>query len=429
MDEAIAHVAPGASQADHARQIDDLQAVLQVSRELCATNELTPLLQTVEQAALSVLGCERATVFLYDRKRHELYSRMATGVDEIRFSADCGIAGEVVRTGRISNVPDAYADPRFNREIDRQTGFRTRNMVTFPLVGLDKSIVGVLQVLNKTVGEFDPWDRELVKTFGAQVGVAVQRQLLLEHYAEKRRLERDLDIARDIQKGLLPQRDVQVEGFDIAGWNKPADRTGGDCYDFLSLPDGSLAVVIADATGHGIGPALMIAECRALFRATSSLSRNLTEITDRVNLLLCDDLPDDRFVTAFFGLLEPGTRRLSFLSAGHGPLIKYTRANDELLELPAHGVPLGIMPDVAWSGPDVFEMASGDMMILVTDGFFEWADTRREQFGMARLLDLIRRHRKLPSCEIIRRLHEAVVAFVGDRPQDDDLTAVIIKRL
>ncbi len=245
------------------KQIADLHAVLDVSRELGATGELTPLLTKVELAARRVLHCERATVFLLDRAKNELYSRMATGVDGIRFSADRGIAGEVVRTREVITVDDAYKDSRFNPEIDRQTGFKTRNMITFPLFGYDDAVVGVLQVLNKTTGPFDQWDKELVRTFGAQVGVAVQRQLLLDHYAEKQKIERDLNIARDIQQGLLPQEQAKADGFDIAGWNKPADQTGGDCYDYLQLPDGALAVTIADATGHGIGPALMIAECRA----------------------------------------------------------------------------------------------------------------------------------------------------------------------
>lgn len=418
----------GSPPRDPQDQIDDLQAVLLVSRELAAASELLPLLAKVEQAAREVLECERATVFLFDTERNELFSRIATGVDEIRFSADHGIAGEVVRTGKVINVPDAYADPRFNKDIDKRTGFRTRNMVTFPLLGFDQTVVGVLQVLNKLDGQFDPWDHELVRTFGAQVGVAVQRQLLLEHYAEKQRIERDLNIARDIQKGLLPREDVRIEGFDVAGWNKPADETGGDCYDYLTLPDGALAMTIADATGHGIGPALMIAECRALFRATTSLSHDLTEITGRVNNLLCEDLPDDRFVTAFFGLLDPKARTLDYLSAGHGPLIKYVRADDKIEELAANGVPLGIMPDIDWPAPERFEMNSGDMMVLVTDGFFEWQDAEREQFGMDRIFEILRTHRDCTAVEIIRRLHEAVVAFAGDMPQADDLTALIVKR-
>lgn len=421
--------ATSASTVGGDKHVTDLQAVLEVSRDLASTTELTPLLQKVEKAALFVLECERATVFLYDKDKNELYSRMATGTGEIRFSADRGIAGEVVRTGEVINVPDAYADPRFNPEIDKKTGFRTRNMITFPLLGFDNAVVGVLQVLNKSAGSFDPWDNELVRTFGSQVGVALQRQLLLEHYAEKQRIERDLNIARDIQQGLIPKEAPQVAGFDIAGWNKPADETGGDCYDYLTLPDDCLAMTIADATGHGIGPALMIAECRALFRATISLSHDLAAVVTRINNLLCEDLPDDRFVTAFFGLLSPKDATLSFLSAGHGPLIKYIRETDKIVELTAGGVPLGIMPNVEFDAPETFAMAPGDMMVLVTDGFFEWHSKSNEQFGMERMYAVLREKRDRPCKEIIEALYQRVIAFAGGTAQGDDLTAMIVKRL
>ncbi|MBN2562146.1 MAG: SpoIIE family protein phosphatase [Phycisphaerae bacterium] len=411
------------------KQIADFQAVLDVSRELAGTTELTPLLQKIERAALQVLECERATVFLYDRQTNELYSRMATGVDEIRFSADQGIAGEVMQTGKVINVQDAYADSRFNPEIDRKTGFRTRNMITFPLLGFDNAIVGVLQVLNKSSGSFSPWDDQLVETFGAQTGVAIQRQLLLEQYAEKQRIQADLNIARDIQQGLLPKAAPAVPGFDIAGWNKPADETGGDSYDYLALGDGSVAITIADATGHGIGPALVIAECRALFRATVGLSRDLRAVVGRVNDLLCDDLPADRFVTAFFGVLSPEDNTLSFLSAGHGPLIKYIRATDEVVELPASSFPLGIMPKVEYDPPERFTLRPGDMMVLVTDGFFEWTGANGEQFGVSRLYAVLRENRDRAGDEIIHALHEAVLSFAAGTPQEDDLTAVIIKKL
>jgi phosphoserine phosphatase len=411
------------------KHIADLQAVLTVSRDLAATTELTPLLQKVESAARQVLGCERATVFLYDRTAQQLFSRLATGVDEIRFSVDRGIAGEVVRTGRVVRVEDVYRDPRFNPDIDRQTGFKTRNMIAFPLVGFDNTIVGALQVLNKVSGSFDQWDDELVSAFGAQVGVAVQRQMLLDEYAEKQRIQEDLNIARAIQQGLLPKRPPQVSGYDVAGWNRPADETGGDCYDFLELENGSLAVVVADATGHGIGPALMIAECRALFRAMISLSQDLSEVAGRINTLLCEDLLEDRFVTAFFGLLNPANFILSYLSAGHGPLLKCNYATAGIEELRANAVPLGIMPGLAFDPPDQFAMQPGDMMVLVTDGFYEWVDAEGNQFSIRRLCEVIRRYRECPAGEIIRRLHETVVSFAGGTPQADDLTAVIIKRL
>ncbi len=415
--------------ADHSKQITDLHTVLAISRELASTTELMPLLRKIEAATLQVLQCERATVFLYDRDANELHSRVATGVDEIRFSADQGIAGEVVRTGKVISIKDAYADPRFNPEIDRKTGFKTRNMITFPLNGFDNTIVGVLQVLNKTPGSFDPWDAQLVETLGAQIGVVLQRQLLLEQYAEKQRIEADLDIAREIQQGVLPEHPPEAPGFEIAGWNKPADETGGDCYDFFALAGGTVAVTIADATGHGIGPALVIAECRALFRATAPLSHDLATAVSRVNDVLNNDLPADRFVTAFFGLLSPADNTLRYISAGHGPLLRYVRADDAITELKADSFPLGIMPDVAYDKPAEFPMQPGDMMVLVTDGFFEWADAKGEQFGIERMNDVIRKYRDHPGADIIRALHEAVLTFADGTPQDDDLTAVIIKKL
>jgi phosphoserine phosphatase RsbU/P len=411
------------------KQLADLQTVLAVSRDLAAATELTPLLQRIQTAALQVLGCERATVFLYDREAKELYSRVATGVDEIRFGVDHGIAGEVARTGEVVHVDDAYADSRFNRDIDRKTGFHTRNMIAFPLIGFDNTIVGVLQVLNKESGSFDGWDRRLVETLGAQIGVVVQRQLLLDQYAEKQRIQADLNIARGIQQALLPKEAPNVPGFDIAGWNEPADETGGDCYDFFMLEDGAAAITIADATGHGIGPALMIAECRALFRSTILLSRDLAQVAGQVNNLLCDDLPSDRFVTAFFGIVSSASRSFSFISAGHGPLIKYVRKTDEIAEVKPTMFPLGIMRDQVFAAPDEFQMESGDMMVLVTDGFTEWANAGREQFGTARLCRVVRDNRGCGASELIARLRDAVKSFAAGTHQADDLTAVVVKKL
>jgi phosphoserine phosphatase len=423
------HAAVCTETYDLGKHLADLQAVLEVSRDLAATTELDVLLAKVEHAARGVLECERATVFLYDRERDELYSRIATGVDQIRFSASRGIAGEVIHTGEVINVPDAYADERFNPEIDRKTGYRTRNILSFPLLGFDNTAVGVLQVLNKNNGSFDPWDEELVRTFGAQVGVAVQRQMLLEQYAEKQRIQRDLNIARSIQQGYIPKEPAAVEGFDVAGWNKPADETGGDCFDYLKLPNGNLAITLADATGHGIGPALVIASCRAHFHAAISINEDLATVVPLINNLLNADLPGDRFVTAYFGVLSPATGTLSYVSAGHGPLLRYDAATDEITELPANGVPLGIVADFPFGPPDELQMKSGDMMILTTDGFFEWANAKAELFGSHRIIEIVKANRHLSSAEIIQRIYEAVLAFSGGTVQADDLTAVVIKKL
>ena len=416
------------------QQIAALEHLLEVARQLGATVELDPLLEAIAAAATTVLDCERATVFLYDTGTEELYSRVATGIEdsamtEIRFPVSRGIAGEVARTGSVITLADAYADPRFNPEFDRQSGFRTRNMLAFPLRGYDATTVGVLQVLNKRSGQFDGHDEKLVRFLGAQAGVAVQRQMLLQEYAHKQRIQRDLNIARDIQQGLLPREQPEVAGYDIAGWNQPADETGGDSFDFLQLDDGSLAIALADATGHGIGAALIMAETRALFRATARQTRDLQRVVSEVNNLLCLDLPDGKFNTAFFGFLAPSEHTVRFLSAGQGPILVYAAATGAVRELETHGLPLGIMPEAEYDATTVLRLAPGDMLLLLTDGFYEWDRPDGEQFGTERIADLIRQHHRLPAAEFIQVVYRAVVDFSAGTRQGDDLTAVIVRRV
>lgn len=407
---------------------NDLQAIVEVARDLGSTFALKTLLQRVTAAALRVLGCERATVFLYDAAHDELYSRVATGVEDLRFSAKTGIAGQAVQTRRAIVVPDAYADPQFNRRIDEQTGYRTRNLLTLPLIGHDGTVVGVLQVLNKLRGDFTADDEVMADVLSKLAGVAVERQILLDEYQAKCQIERDLDLARQIQQRLLPRESPQVAGYDVAGWNKPADQTGGDCFDFLTMNDGGLGFLIADASGHGIGPALIIAQCRAMLRSVASMCDDLADISNHVNRLLCQDIPEDRFVTAAFGVLDPAANNVSYVSAGHGPLLHLHAATGTADELPATGLPMGILADQVYEVAGPRRLESGDVLAVLTDGFVEWARPNEEQFGLERVIRTIREHRDKPSAELIDALYREVVRFGEGTEQRDDLTAVIIKR-
>ncbi len=150
-----------------------LAVLVEVVRQMSETFELVPLLQTAERAGRAALGCDRATIFLYDAVTEELFSKVATGAGEIRFSAKLGIAGEVARTRAVSVVQDAYADSRFNPEIDRKTGYRTRNMLTLPLTTPDNELIGVLQLLNKLEGGFAPADEVLAGALGSLIGMTI----------------------------------------------------------------------------------------------------------------------------------------------------------------------------------------------------------------------------------------------------------------
>lgn len=408
--------------------ISDLSRLLDVSRQLGATIELRPLLEGIERAALDVVRCERATVFVLDRTAGELVSRFATGAQEIRFPASRGIAGETVERVAVINVPDAYADPRFNPDIDRATGFHTRSILTVPMIGHDGELMGVLQLLNKTSGAFMPNDEELGRTLGALAGVALQRQLLLEEYAKQRKLVHDLEVAREIQQGILPDAAPACAGFDITGWNLPADRTGGDAYDFIELPDGRVGIIAGDATGHGIGPALVAVECRAIIRALAAGSPDLSSILGTTNTLLARDLGGNRFVTLCLAVLDVPRASLAFASAGHGPLLHYHAATDAFEELEISGPPLGLFDGVSYTPPPPIQMAPGDLFVVPTDGFYEYARRDGEFFGNTRIQDALRAHRAESSAIMASRLYDAVIAFADGAPQLDDMTVVIIKK-
>ncbi len=408
--------------------ISDLSRLLDVSRQLGATIELQPLLEAIERAALEVVRCERATVFVLDKAAGELFSRVATGTREIRFPATRGIAGETVERVTVINVPDAYADPRFNPDIDRATGFRTRSILTVPMIGHDGELMGVLQLLNKISGTFTSYDEELARTLGALAGVALQRQLLLEEYAKKRKLVHDLEVAREIQQGILPASAPACAGFDIAGWNRPADQTGGDAYDFIELGDGRLAIIAGDATGHGIGPALVAVECRAIIRALSAGTPDLSSILGTTNNLLARDLGGSRFVTLCLAMLDVPRATIAFASAGHGPLLHYRAADDAFEELEISGPPLGLFDGSSYAPPPPIQMAPGDMFAVPTDGFYEYARRDGEFFGNTRIQDVLRAHRGESSAAIAGRLYDAVIAFAEGAPQLDDMTVVIIRK-
>jgi len=412
---------------DH-RQLEDLQAVLEVTRSLAATTDLEALLPAIERAARQVLRCERASVFLYDPDRNELFSRIATGVQEIRFPADKGFAGHVVQTGQYLIVPDAYADPRFNPEIDRKTGWRTRSVLSVPMYNYSGQLMGVLQALNKSAGPFDEYDAWLAGALSAQAGVALQRQKLLVEYAAKQKMQRDMDIARSIQQQILPKNPPQIAGFDVAGWNRPADETGGDYFDFYDCPDGACAISVADATGHGIGPALVTAECRALLRAGLGGGDDLSRAATKANNLLCADLPPDRFVTAFVSLVRPGADEIPYLAAGHGPAF-VLRGHGGIEQYESTGVPLGIMPDFSFDPAAPIQLRPGDCLAIVTDGFFEWQNCHGQEYGIDRLAATLSRYRGLGAAEMIQRTYRDLLSFVSGQPQSDDLTAVVIKRL
>lgn len=405
--------------------------ILDVTRQLSSPIDLDDMLVQVVDVARSVLEADRGTVFLFDEQTDELFAEVGTGLDmqEIRFSVDKGIAGLCARTGRILNVSDVYSHEHFNPDIDRQSGYRTRCLLNIPLIGLNNSLVGVLQLVNKIGGHFENSDERIAEVLASQCAVALQRARLLREYVVKEKLERDLVLARIIQRSLLPEEMPNIAGYDLAGWNEPADQTGGDIYDALCLDSSHVLLLLADVSGHGIGSALSVTQFRAMIRMALRFQCDLFDLHEHANNQLVEDLAGDRFITSFIGILNTENHHITYHACGQGPLLHFHAATGEVEQLPASTIPVGIMPAIPLEEPDPIEMASGDIFALISDGVFEQPDCSNQQFGIDSVIGVIRDNQDQTMAELINSLREGVLNHAGKQTQDDDMTIVLVKRM
>ena len=429
-----------ATMADHAAaaaartsrvHTDELLRLLDISRRLSMPFDLSELMTLIVEGGRAVIHADRGSVFVYDRDRHELYTVAATGVEGIRVGADVGIAGDCARRREVVIVDDCYADARFNRAMDQQTGYTTRCILSVPLLGLEGELVGVLQMLNAERGRFDEHDAAIAQVLAAQAATAIQRVRLLETRDAKRQLDHDLALARDIQQALLPQRPPDCPGFDLAASSRPADATGGDIYDLALLEhDGDrLVLLLADAIGHGIGPALSVSQLRAMVRLGLRLHADLPTLLRHLNDQLAADLPEGRFVTALLGELDLRTGELRYIAAGQAPLLHLRQGADQPDLHPADTFPLGVVPGIDAPEPTTLALRPGDTVALLTDGYYEYVGPDDELFGSRRVSQVFTAHRAAPAQAQLAALHAAVAAFAQGRPQQDDQTAEIHKRL
>ena len=429
--------------------------LLHVSRRLAESGDLDSILQQVIDALRDLLGAERATVFEYDAVADELFTTVAHGIARphdpldaldgkpaqpptIRIPSSRGIAGAAATQRQIVNIPDAYADPRFNRAVDLQTGFRTRNILAIPLVDHEQNLVGVAQVLNKTTGEFGRTDEEIAQGLSAQAAVAIKRGRLMEDRLARDRMERDLLVARSIQQQTFPTELPQLAGYDVAATSVPAEQCGGDAFDVLGLRSGtvcpagedpdSLLFLIADATGHGIRSALSSMQTRGMVRLGVRLGQPVARIADEANRQLCEDLPGGRFVTAWIARLLPLQGLVESFSAGQGPLLVYRRATDAFEVLPTDGPPFGVFP---WEDPvsiTTTDLAPGDILLALTDGFIEAEAPTGGQFGQEGIERVVRQSLGRPAADLLKAIADAVLDHTRNAPAADDRTGVIVIR-
>ncbi len=407
---------------------DALARILDVTQKLAMPYDLMHLLAEVVEAGESVLSADKASLWLYDSARDDLTMELPEFKPAPRLEAGEGLVGECLARREIINVSDAYADPRFNRTVDQATGYRTRSVLNVPLLGWEMQPVGVLQLANKLTGSFDETDELLASALGAQCAVALQRAQLTEALLLKERLDEEVNLAREIQMSTLPDVMPGVEGYDLHGQFVPTGHAGGDLFDLVFL-DGELFILMGDATGHGFGPALSATQMQAMLRVAFRCGAGLDDAYRHVNNQLAEDLPDDRFVTAFMGFLDPLEHTIRYHSGGQGPILHFRAASERCEWHRPTTFPVGILDLEEAGRAGELRMEPGDILVLLSDGVYEYRSRQGVQFGEERVARLLSYYHRLPMAELAKQILAATYEHGEGVDQEDDMTLVLVRRL
>lgn len=419
---------------DQGRQIRNLNALLEVSRLMGAEVRLDDLLQIIINKTTEVMDAARSSLFIYDESKDELWSKVAEGLEikEIRFPLGVGIAGDVAKTRKTANIPDAYEDPRFNPDFDRRTEYRTRSILCMPVVTNEGKLIGVIEVLNKEGGKsFNQDDESLLEALAAHVAVALERAQLTEAFVEKKKIEEALRLAGEIQMGILPRvfpPFPDKDQFEIFASIRPAKEVGGDFYDFFLIDEDRLCFVIGDVSDKGIPAALFMAVTKTLMKATAKETSSPDEVLFKVNNELCHENESGMFVTLFCGILDIMTGEILYSNGGHNrPYVISERDGVQPISTPA-GVALGVIDDFEFELRDT-TLGKGDSMYLYTDGVNEAMDHKGNEFSYARLERFLANVRGSTATEIADGSIAAVEDFINGATQSDDITVMAIRYL
>jgi sigma-B regulation protein RsbU (phosphoserine phosphatase) len=313
----------------------------------------------------------------------------------------------------------------------RETALGTASVMVTPLL-YGRQNMGILAVANGPMSAaFSASDFVVFKSISEQSAFALYNAIIYSEASEKKRLDHDLQIARDIQRILLPSQPPPIDGFDIAGINIPARQVSGDYFDYIRVDDDRLGVVIADVSGKGVPASLIMAICRSVLRAEARLGQSPAEVLRKVNRQLYPDIKEDMFISMAYVILDHKNNHVTLSRGGHDAPLLYRAATGEVEILKPPGMALGI------DSGDVFDRITGDLsvplerddrLVLYTDGVTEMLDANGDEFGPERMVRSVRASASEGAQGVIARLTDDVRNFAGGHPQNDDITLIVVRK-
>jgi sigma-B regulation protein RsbU (phosphoserine phosphatase) len=408
-----------------------LALLCRLSEAFNSSLDLDEVLNRVMDEVITTMSAERGFVMLREPSG-KLAFRVARGIDRStidhpQFQVSRGVVEQVAREGQPMLTGDAQLDGRLSM---RQSivSLGLRSILCVPLKRKEQ-ISGVIYVDNRLQsGVFGPADLELLTAIASSAAIAIENARLYQVAVEKGRMERELQVARELQAGLLPHETPQVPGWGFAAWWRPAREVAGDYYDFIPLIAGQIGLVIADVSDKGMPSALFMGLTRSIVRASVGHAPSPAADIAHANRLICADASGGMFVTLFYAQLDPEPGEFTYVNAGHNPPLLYRAAQEQGTKLVRTGMALGVVPDTPFEQCTV-HLDPGDLVVLYTDGIIDAVNERGQRFGMEQLERILMEHSHQPTADIMAALEGAIDSFTGATAQFDDIAVVIVKRL
>jgi sigma-B regulation protein RsbU (phosphoserine phosphatase) len=409
--------------------LKELSILYDMNMLFASSLDLRETLNTVFYNILNVIQAEAGSIFLVDEFSKLLVCKICQGPKDItgvKLPFGTGIVGYVAKTRQVDVTTDVKKHPHHYPDIDEQSGFVTKSMISMPLISKDE-VLGVIQVINKKGGKiFSQEDVNLLQSLSSGAALALQNARYMQRLIQEERIRSELLIARQIQKGILPADFEGHDGITFAAANEPAKDIGGDFYDYLQLNNDEFGFFIGDVCGKGIPAAIFMASSRSIIKAQAFSNSSPSKVMSLANKLIAEDAQHGMFVTVFYGLYNIKTQRLLFTNAGHTLPYLLRPSTSSCSSLFNTNFPLGVFDPFTFQESEI-QLEPGDKLILYTDGVNEALNASREQFGSERLVNLILQYSSDSPKDLRDKIVESVREFSEDQGLNDDVTVMIIQ--
>jgi len=401
-------------------KIQELNTLFELSKEFNAVLDAEKLVKLLIFSLMGQVGVSRYVVFLReDKSMRAAVSRVDASFNDDFFLRSLLQVSTPVRVGDIRKK---------NLKVVRDTLEPLGIRAIVPMQ-IQNEVRGILCLGEKmSREEYTERDLEFLYSLGNLAIISLENARLFREAIEKQRLEDELMIAREIQKGLLPSRLPEIPGFEIAATNISSKQVGGDYYDVITVGDSRYVLAIGDVSGKGTPASLLMANLQATIRALVPLGLSMSELTKRVNDLIFESTSSDRFITFFWGMFDSANKSFTYVNAGHNPpYLLHPDGRADRLE--KGGMILGIMPSMIPYEEETVQLQSGDLLVLFTDGVSEAMNRNVEEYGEARLEEVLKNSQAKSAREVLDAIQRDVKTYCGDQPQSDDITLLVLKAL